>query len=329
MAKSFLGIEIGNRDLKIVEFKNGKVLNFIEEELPLNMVKNNEIVAFDGMSDYLKQVIKEHHIKGKKVCFVVPDEAVYTRRLNLPLMTINQLKVNLPYEFRDFIPEEKEAYIFDYKVVDFYETEDGARMMDLLAVAVSKKLMDLYAGMFKHAGLKLIEAAPKFLALGELMGFINEEFNEKDFAILDLGYGSTRLSIYEKGIFDLTRNIETGVTHISDIAADLLNVDRTVAPVYLLENVDNVQQRPEVNDICVEIAISAMRAMNYYTYQKRDNTLEYVYLFGSGIEVAPLVDEIVRHVPLKAMYLKDLSDDALVSEALGNGPAALGIVCRK
>ncbi len=37
--------------------------------------------------------------------------------LRLPLMTEEQLRLNLPYEFHDYIGDEMDKYVFDYAMI--------------------------------------------------------------------------------------------------------------------------------------------------------------------------------------------------------------------
>lgn len=327
MAKTSLGIDVGNSRIKLVEMKGETLLKCVIEDVPENMVRNGEIIAFEAMAQFIKELVKKHRFGSKKVSFVVPDDAVYIRRLTLPAMSASQLEVNLPYEFRDFIPGDKADFLFDYRMVELKQDEDGKITdMDLLAVAVSTELMDKYAHMFKMAGLKLVEALPECLALGNLLRTIRPEEQNNDYAVLDLGYVSTRINMYNKGIFDLNREIETGVKHICDEVADILAIDTHIASHYLVQNREHILENERIIDECNDIAISAMRAVNYYTYQKRDNTLEYMYVCGGGSALAPLVQSMANAIPLKLVYLKDFSDDHEMQEALQNAPAALGVL---
>ena len=45
----------------------------------------------------------------------------------MPLMTEEQLRLNLPYEFHDYIGGEMDKYVFDYAMI---QTKEGT--MDLL-----------------------------------------------------------------------------------------------------------------------------------------------------------------------------------------------------
>ena len=326
MAKNVLGIEFGSSRIKIAEMKGGSLSRFVTEDMPEHIVFNGEIVAWDALSDFLGEVMKKHHFNTKNVDVVVPDSLTYTRRLSVPLMTDAQLKVNLPYEFHDFISEDKDAYIYDYAIVGVEQDENGADVgLDVLAVAARKELIDRYCSLFRGLRMKAVMAAPQCLAYGALVRHLEPSLAEKDFIILDLGYSATRINIFSQGIFDTTRSIEIGCGTLVRRVADIVGCDEHIANLHLIQNTDGIMDSEGIRDICGDIAVDVMRAVNYYTYEKRDNNLETVYLCGGGALIPQLQAELRDSVPLNIVPLSDLADLAVEGNTLVNGPASVGI----
>ena len=46
-------------------------------------------------------------------------------RFELPLMTEEQLRLNLPYEFHDYIGNEMDKYVFDYAMIYADQGKNG------------------------------------------------------------------------------------------------------------------------------------------------------------------------------------------------------------
>lgn len=326
MAKGRLGIEIGNSRVKIVEMKNDEIVNFAALDLPANVVRNEEIISWDGMRDFLKTAVKENHFTAKQVYLALPDNAVYLRRLTLPLMTEKQLTVNLPYEFHDFVTGDKEQYLYDYMVLDRIKHDNGPEELELIGVAISKELMNSYQTMFHDAGLKLVQAAPQSITYSSLMKHADEEKAKEDFAILDVGYAATRVTIYAKGQYYTSRDIERGCEYLASKVADLLHVDDHIACLYLVGDNQGVMDRPELTDACGDIAVDVMRAINYYTYENRDNNLETLYVCGGGEEIPQLLNAIRETVPLNLVSLRTLSEGIVKDpRAMAACPSAIGM----
>lgn len=325
MSKSVLGIEIGAGRLKAAQMKDGSLESFHTFDLPDDMVQGDALVAFDAMAEFLKNEVRKS-CKAKNAALVLPDSAVYIRRLNLPAMTAGQLKVNLPYEFRDVITEEKEKFLYDYAVIELKKDEEGKVIeMDLMAAAVSKDVLDQYDRMFHLAGMKLVKAAPAEMALGALIKEIAPDSVNGDFAVLDLGWNGTRVNIYRHGIYEVTRSIDTGIASVVNAVADTVNCDPHIAAGYLPDNKDHVLESDACKAVYSNIAVEVTRAINYYTYENRDNTLEDLYFCGGGAWIEPLIAELTSNVPLKLVPLARLSNEYEDDTALTDGPAAVGI----
>ncbi|MBP5279543.1 MAG: pilus assembly protein PilM, partial [Erysipelotrichaceae bacterium] len=218
---NILGIEIGNKTVKVVEIKGNTLKNFAAVDLPDNIVVNNELVAFEAMGDLLKEIVREHRMSTRKAALVLPDTAVYIRRMVLPAMNEKQLMVNLPYEFKDVLSEEKDKYLYDYSMIGYREDSEGkVTDMELLGAVVNKALLEKYQAMFKRAGLKLVKAGPRETALSSLVSILNEGSEKKDFAILDMGYKTTKVEIFKEGVYEVTRTIESGAEDIVNVIAE-------------------------------------------------------------------------------------------------------------
>ena len=48
---------------------------------------------------------------------MLPNDAVFVKNVEMPLMTVEQLEYNLPFEFKDYITGELREYVFDYALM--------------------------------------------------------------------------------------------------------------------------------------------------------------------------------------------------------------------
>ena len=63
-----IGVDIGNYRIKMAACNNGVLEKFISVQHPDNMVKGNQIVSWQAMGDYLKELVKASGIRGKGGC---------------------------------------------------------------------------------------------------------------------------------------------------------------------------------------------------------------------------------------------------------------------
>lgn len=164
MAGKYLGIEVEDRFLKIIIMNKGRVTRTILEVMPDNMVVGGRIVAFHALAEYLREVVKHNKIRVRSTAIAIPSESYYIRRVRLPRMTHRQLLINIPYEFRDYLQEEADQYVYDYAVLS-----SGKQELELLIAAFSKEQIAQYKAMCKRAGLTLVKLVPDVLALQQVV----------------------------------------------------------------------------------------------------------------------------------------------------------------
>lgn len=164
MAGKYLGIEVEDRFLKIIIMNKGRVTRTILEVMPDNMVVGGRIVAFHALAEYLREVVKHNKIRVRSTAIAIPSESYYIRRVRLPRMTHRQLLINIPYEFRDYLQEEADQYVYDYAVLS-----SGEQELELLIAAFSKEQIAQYKAMCKRAGLTLVKLVPDVLALQQVV----------------------------------------------------------------------------------------------------------------------------------------------------------------
>lgn len=309
MAKTLLGMEIGNYRIKIAIVHDGKLQDLCVAELPDHLIRDGQIVSWDAMADFIRETVKEQHIAGKNVAVVLPEELTYIRRIMMPAMTVDQLKVNLPYEFHDYISQDKDQYFYDYAVLEMNMTEEGApKNMELLAVAAKKSVIEQYKAMLKRAGLKLILAAPEAAAYQNVIRKhrTDTEGDERDYAILDIGHSSVKLHIYSKGNYEITRSIEPGLAELTEIIAELFNVDSHIAEIYKQQNQDGLWKHEACFGLYNRIAVELMRVLNFYSFNNLDNNLDTIYYCGGGALITPLMETIRETISQELISIDQL-----------------------
>ena len=195
-----VGLDIGENSVKMAYFVGRELKRTAKLELPDAMVSGGRILSMDAMADFLHDVAKGSGIPLTNAALVVPASEVYTRVITLPAMTEQQLFYNLPYEFRDFLTEEKSKYFFDYAVRRIVNDADGhPKEMEIFACAILKTTVEGYRAMLHRAGFRLRVLTVTECAYGALLGAylrrMGAENDDKDRCIVSIGHRSTHLYI--------------------------------------------------------------------------------------------------------------------------------------
>ena len=333
MVKKYLGIEIGSLTMKLAVIERGRVNHFFVERIPEGLVENDEIVEWDQMSNFIKSVCKKYSIRCKRIAMILPEKSIYIRRLTMPMMTVQQLKINLPFEFHDFVSGEKDDYFYDYIVLnelgsqEALEEREGEKRteeLELLACAVSKELIQNYKEMFKKCGLKLFMALPEVAAYQNMIFHCKNHTKERDYAILDLGHEHIYLHLFLNGKYETGRNIDPGLIEITLKIAQFLDIDKKEAGEVKQKNKNNILNSEFCQDIYGDITLEIMRAINFFTFNYQNNTLDTIYYFGGGAKIEPLIETMKNAIPLQIRPFSDLFQGEEASSIL-DGASVVGI----
>ena len=89
-------------------------MHLVSERIPENLVHDGELPSPETMARFLKTLRSQEHIRERNCALVLSSTQGFFRHVTLPAMTVSELELNLPYEFRDFISDNPDDYIYDY-----------------------------------------------------------------------------------------------------------------------------------------------------------------------------------------------------------------------
>lgn len=339
--KNCLGIEIGHYRVKIAYIEKGELREFISRR-----IEGVEHPDMRPYADLIKDLLKEYSIRCRRVVFVIRQEDAYVRRFELPLMTEEQLRLNLPYEFHDYIGNEMERYIFDYAMI--HRDEDK---MEIIGAACTKELSQYFQKLAKMARLKLVGLVPEVLGLERILERAEEyeaeeaedlalrsasedgkgsekgrdavlpgdgketakaegmEPGRKDYAILDLGTKTMRIHFFRRGIYDITRTMEPGCEEIERIRSGDREKISELGIEPEEENRDEAEQlkwEAVMEEQYRTRAVQIMRVLNFYSFNNTDNTIDSLYYCGGGAHYKELIAMLDETLELPVLSVAEL-----------------------
>ena len=290
-----VGFDIGENSVKMVYFAGRQLKKAVCVDLPDNMVSGGRILSMDAMADFLRETAKAYGIPKAGAALSLSASEIYTREVTLPAMTEQQLVYNLPYEFHDFLTEEKSKYFFDYSMRSIERDEAGYPVkMELFACAMLKADVEDYRAMFRRAGFRLRVLTPAVCAYGALMTDHMRRTGDDtaERCIINLGHRLTRLYIYHGSTIVGQKEIELGLEGLDELIAEELGVNVHVAREYKESNYNGVLGEEYALEFYNRLAVEIMKAINFYHYNNRDRELQELYLCGGGCAIPQLKSAI-------------------------------------
>lgn len=251
---SYLGVDLGNAGIKIVELKNEngrpRLVTYGFVDMSTEVINYSTDAMEDMVAQLINQICAQAGTGTKKTISSLPSFSVFSSVISLPEMKKNELDQAIMWEAKKFLPLPIEEMSLDWKIIDRQEVKKNGSNHDnknttgpfgdkqpeknksedpltnskihlkILLTASPKKNVNRYVNIFKKAGLDLIGLETESFALERsLIGF-----EESPTMVVDIGAITSDLTIIEKGIPVLNRSVDSGGMAITQTVARSLNI---------------------------------------------------------------------------------------------------------
>lgn len=343
MGKTVTGIEIGTRQVKLVQCENNRLRREIVEPLPDYFIRKSGGASLEAMADFLRELRRSYRLKDRSCCLILPDRETLTRTVKMPAMKEKHIKLNLPYEFQDFISDRKKRWIFDYAVMGMEYGENLTPVsMDIMAAAVPETVMEEYRQMIQSAGWKLTAAAPEAFAYSNIIREYEKAGRERhvedemeyppgNYCFVDLGYRYTKIRFFCGECLKASREIEIGCVNLIRAIEQVRHVKPHIAETYVRDNFEDVWMQKECREIYEKVGDELRKTIGYYQYRYPERRIREFYVCGGGSRIYPFRETAAASVALPARDAGELLRflDRWDREERGViNPAAAGITFR-
>lgn len=304
MASSAIGIDIGTRTITVAEVKNAKggalVTNFGGVELPVDAVREGEILDVAAVSEALKELLGSAKVSSKKVWLGVANQRVVVRQVDLPWLEEKELRASLRYQVQEHIPIPVEEAELDVHIVDEFVTEEGDRMQRLLLVAGHKDMVAAHVDAATGAGLKPIGVDLNPFAVLRSMGD-DSPMDQANQVIIDIGAGVTNIVVHGQGTPTFVRILVMGGDAITEALESGLSVSREEAEAAKRSAI--VGTTADVSGQIVTEQADALvdeirSSLDYYQAQAGSVQLSNVVVTGGAATMAGLIERLEAAVRL-------------------------------
>lgn len=256
--KSFVGVDIGNSAVKIVELEGvghrAKLVTYGYVEQDNEIIRTDSPQARASIITALSSVFAQANVRSNQVIASLPSYAVFTSIIHLPRMNKKDLATAVQWEAKKFVPMPLSEMVLDWKILDenafrsTYVSTGGQGQMDMsqppvspvmhsmnnpatieskeqsfykiLLTAAPKDLVTRYVEIFKAAKLNLIGIETEsFAAERALIGN-----DPNPVMIIDMGAVATNFSIVVDGVPIIHRSIDIAGNTITKSIANSMNI---------------------------------------------------------------------------------------------------------
>lgn len=350
---SVLGIDIGSSAVKVVQLrkKKGKAILETYGELALGPYGGTEIgratnLGGDAIAKALLDLMKEAKVNAKHCGMAIPLSSSLITFIKMPAFDTKQLTQMIPIEARKYIPVPISEVTLDWWIIppegsSAAEPKEGEKQeskgeVEVLVVVIHNEALGKFRDVSAKASLDT-----SFFEI-ELFSTVRASLDSgmQTNMILDMGAGTTKLYIIERGILKNSHTINRGSQDITLALSKALGV--SVEEAEHLKRTVGISPKPEDKQIAEVITLT----LDYIFYESNRVLLNYqkkynkdiasVVLAGGGVLLKGFPElakssfqtEVVRADPFSKMEAPAFLEDVL-KEAGPEFAVAVGIALRK
>jgi len=303
--KPLFGLDIGHGSLKVMQIdelppKSAKkhiprVIGYGAANFDKAAQENGVVVKPEIIAQAASDLFKNHlvgDITTRRTAIAIPAYRTFTRSMQLPKLKAAELKEAVELEAEQYIPLPLDELYMDYEVMR--ETKDG---LELLAVAVPRKIVDSYLELAQIIGLETILIEPTLSSSGRLFS-VDDNSDEASF-IIDFGSLSSDISIFDKHVL-VTGTVQGGGENFTNSIKDKLKVTNEEAGLIktrygLGASKRQAEIQQALEPTLAQIIKEIHRMLRYYEERYgADRPIKQIVTLGGGANMPGLSDYLTQ-----------------------------------
>lgn len=233
MKQNPFGLDIGASTLKAVwlsgKDKEYQLRTALTLPTPSKGMMSESPIDQEEMAQAVKKVVLEGKIETKNVNVALPENQVYTRVLDMPVLSDKELSTAIYWEAEQYIPVPIANLTLDWKVFKRPQDLSQDSKMQVLLVGAPTALIDKYQRILAMAGLTIAAVETEILSAVRALVF---EENFPNSVIINIGAVSTSLAIIKDGILVFAYTMSVGGTALNRAIASDFGFSQNQAEEY-------------------------------------------------------------------------------------------------
>jgi type IV pilus assembly protein PilM len=342
-SKGSVGLDIGSNTIKAVELKRVgkgyKVAACAIEPVPADSIVDGAIVDTAAVAAAIRRLFDTRKFKSKDVAVSLSGNSVIIKKIDLPVMTEDELAESITWEAEQYIPFDIQDVNLDYQVLDPGTGPDSKGSMEVLLVAAKKEKITDYSSLVSEAGRVPVVVDADVFALQNAFD-ANYAFDADTVVVLlNAGASAININIVCNGQSVFTRDISMGGNTLTETIQRELDVP--------LENAERLKKGEEVDGLTkddVKMVLHAAlenilseieKTFDFYKATASSDRIDRILLSGGASRLEGFGEALEERFGTFVEPFDPFKNIALDANALedpGAGPTvavALGLALRK
>lgn len=282
-----VGLDIGESLIKLVEVesKQNKIQlnNLAITPTPPKAVIDGRLEDIDALAEQIGSLLKDNEFEADQAVTAISGEEVIIRTVEVPNMPEEELDEVIRWEAQEQIPISVEEAILDYEIAT--RNSDGS--YELMLVAVAKDLINRYIDLFESVGLKPVAIEIEPTAVARVIDYL---YSTQTVGLIDIGAGTTDVSIFSNGELIFTRTIGMAGTEITEEIMENYDLSFQEAEEYKRNN--NLFEDSNLNVLIRNLTTAIYRSLDYFQVQYKNYNVDYLVLTGGESKLTGFVTHL-------------------------------------
>lgn len=300
---NFFGLDIGSHALKVgqVEKSAGKyrLIALGVAPTPAGGILSEATSDLTALSESIKKLRADAKITTDNVAVALPEDKTFTRVIEVPPLTEDELASAINWEAEQYIPIPLSEVTLDYQIVSRPE-EGKDKKMEILLVAAPKQLIDKYLKVLEGTGLHPVSLETEIIAIARSVA----PPDSAPTLVVDLGARATDMAIVAQGQMVFTRSIGTAGEALTRAVASELKLEPAQAEEYKKAyGVDPRQLEGKVKGAIgpiLDVMVKEMeKALEFYRSKHEDSPVKRVVLTGGTAGLPEVVSLLAQKLGIE------------------------------
>lgn len=323
------GLDIGSTSIKAVFLSQEKDAYLLRAAgsipTPLKGMLSDSPIDQETMAKAIRTLIAEAKITSKFVNVSLPENRVYTKVVEMSILSDKELATAIYWEAEQSIPVPLNEITFDYTVLRRPEKMEEGTNMQVLLVGAPTQIIDKYNEILTLSGLTTVSIETELLSIIRALSSINLPTS----IIVSIGAVGTSLAIIREGIVVFTYFIPIGGVAITRSIASDFGFEISSAEQYKqtygyssseFEGKIGKSILPILNSILTEVK----KAISFYTEKyQQDAPISQIILSGGTAKLPGINSFFVKNSGIETITgnpWKVVGSQQIPKEMLENGP---------
>lgn len=277
----FFGLDIGTSSIKACQLaREGE--RFRLKALGLTPTPGQGLASeaekdWQATAETIKRLLTEARITTRSVATAFPEGQVFTRVIEMPKLSAEELASAIRWEAEQYIPVPLDEVSLDHLDV----SPKGSEKTEVLLVAAPKTLINKYFRVLEMAGLSAVSMETELVAAARSLVPVEDSPT----LLVNFGARATDVAVVRDGMIVLTRSIATAGEAFTRALATSLGMEKAQAEEY--KKAYGLEQaqlegkiRQALGPIFDSVVAELKRAMAFYQEHSGGDEVKQVVLMG-------------------------------------------------